>query len=213
MPEWQNHLALLEIGHSIGKALDVLSIIPWSGIPTVQLLVPRHDSECAKTLYSGTYGLRDFPLHTDLAHWSKPPRYFVLRCIVGAKNVFTRLLPSSALLSTLGMGTLRRALVRSRRPARSGVHCLLPLVFSAEDSFGLRWDPLFLIPMNQAARQMSEVMSTESWDRTELLTFALTKPGDTLIVDNWRYLHGRSNVSSDDMSRCLERIYVSEIRT
>ncbi|WP_189666890.1 TauD/TfdA family dioxygenase [Pseudomonas amygdali] len=39
----------------------------------------------------------------------------------------------------------------------------------------------------------------------------LCNPGDTLIVDNWRMLHGRSAVPTSAMRRQLERIYISEL--
>lgn len=31
--------------------------------------------------YSGLFGLEEFPLHTDLAHWHSPPRYILLRVL------------------------------------------------------------------------------------------------------------------------------------
>lgn len=213
VPRWHRDQTTIDIGRSIGTVVDIRALLPRSSIPTVQTLRPRHKSESPSNQYSGTYGLSDFPLHTDLAHWALPPRYFVLRCKIGSPAVITRLLPSSALASTLGTVTLRRALVRPRHSGQSGKHCLLPLMFPARDTFGLRWDPLFLVPMNGAARRLAEVMLTNAWDQTKLVKLALTSPGDTLIVDNWRFLHGRSSVPAADVDRRLERIYLSEIHT
>src|ERR1700756_5529428 len=42
--------------------------------------------------YGGNYGLGDLPLHTDLAHWHRPPRYVLLRAIRGSTLVSTRVL-------------------------------------------------------------------------------------------------------------------------
>lgn len=47
-----------------------------------------------KNTYGGNYGLGTLPLHTDLAHWHIPPRFFMLRCAVADPQVFT-MLPSA----------------------------------------------------------------------------------------------------------------------
>jgi alpha-ketoglutarate-dependent taurine dioxygenase len=39
----------------------------------------------------------------------------------------------------------------------------------------------------------------------------LTSPGDTLWVDNWRMLHGRSAVTADQADRVIERAYFGEL--
>lgn len=67
--------------------------------------------------------------------------------------------------------------------------------------------------MNAPALRLAEAMSTDAWDRTKLVTLSLLNPGDTLIVDNWRFLHGRSSVQADDAGRCIERVYLSELST
>ena len=54
-------------------------------------------------------------------------------------------------------------------------------------------------------------MSTGAWDPAQLIAFTLTNPGDTLIVDNWRFLHGRSCVPAVDVNRRIERVYLSEL--
>lgn len=56
---------------------DVLSL---PGLPTVQKLTPHPESKKSLATYSGNFGMGDFPMHTDLAHWATPPRYLLLRC-------------------------------------------------------------------------------------------------------------------------------------
>jgi len=46
------------------------------GLEPVQTLVPRTLEESPPNTYSGNFGTSEFPLHTDLAHWATPPRYF-----------------------------------------------------------------------------------------------------------------------------------------
>src|SRR5216684_7723876 len=81
----------MEVATALGRVVDVRQVLPASGIPTVQSLRPRDSNEVSRNQYSGHYGLGEFPLHSDLAHWTIPPRYFLLRCIVGGDDVFTRI--------------------------------------------------------------------------------------------------------------------------
>jgi hypothetical protein len=121
LPGWRQEQTTINIGRNIGTVVDISALLPNSGIPTVQTLKPRGVRDAPSNLYSGTFGLAEFPLHTDLAHWARPPRYFLLRCVRGAEAVVTRLLPISALAPSLGTATLRRALARPRRPTRAGM--------------------------------------------------------------------------------------------
>jgi L-asparagine oxygenase len=43
---------------------------------------------------------------------------------------------------------------------------------------------------------------------TPCIAVALREPGDTLIVDNWRLLHGRSRITFDATARVLKRAYL-----
>lgn len=208
---WSPDHTTLELARSIGTIVDVPSLLPCSSIPTVQSLKPRHRSDAPRNQYSSAYGVSEFPLHTDLAHWVRPPRYFVLRCITGSPDVDTRLAPASRLAPIVGEVSLRQAVTRPHRLGSRSVHCLLPLMFRAEGTVGFRWDPLFLVPMNGAAHRVAEAMSSSIVHSIQKLSFTLSYPGDTLIVDNWRILHGRGSVASTGMNRCLERVYLTEI--
>ena len=201
----------IDIGRLVGTVVEMETLLPGSGIPTVQTLTPRRTYESSSNRYSGTYGLADFPLHTDLALWARPPRYLILRCQSGSKSVVTRMLPASALDSVLETGLVQRAVVRPGRIRGSRKLCPLPIVFQTEAGCGFRWDPLFLAPMNIPARRLYECVSANAWDQTRLLNFQLVNLGDTLIVDNWLMLHGRSSVPITDSARSLERIYLWEL--
>ena len=209
LPEWRREDTTIVVGQSIGSVVDIHALLPRSNIPTVQTLKPQHESVSSTNLYSGTYGFNEFPLHTDLAHWAQPPRYFILRCQNGSRAVSTRLLAGSSLVSELDIAVLRRALVRPRCADQNGVICLLPLLFCVDDICGFRWDSLFLVPMNEEAKRVADIMSFHAAHCSKSLT--LNKPGDTLIIDNWRFLHGRSKIPMAGINRRLERVYLSEI--
>ena len=213
LPKWRPNEKTITIARSIGTVLDIPALLPQSNIPTVQTLAPRNSADSLRNQYSGTYGLTEFPLHTDLAHWAQPPRYMMLRCRVGSRAVNTRLLHSSVLISMFGETHLRHALTRPRRSQNHATLCLLPLFFCVDGNCGFRWDPLFTVPMNTLATQVGMIMSTNAWDKSKLVILSLANRDDTLIVDNWRCLHGRSTVPATDLERKVERVYLREIVT
>lgn len=210
LPAWQPGRATLDIARTIGAVVDIPSLLPGGGVPTVQTLVPRREKESPPNQYSAAFGLGAFPLHSDMAHWSRPPRYLLLRCVSSGGGVATRVLAASSLVSAVSLAVLRRALVRPRS-VRRGESVLLPVVFErSEDSFAVRWDSLFLIPMNDASLRVAEAVASGACD-AHIADYYLTNPGDTLILDNWRCLHGRGAVALSGMTRRVERAYLSRL--
>lgn len=168
-------------------------------------LIPREVTDAAQSTYSGNFGCGEFPLHTDFAHWFTPPRYLVLRCAIGADQVVTRLADSYPLLKRYGEVALGRALVRARTPI-NGQRPLLKLFDSGRRIF--RWDQLFLVPASShGATLFSEI--TLELQKLIVSGTVLKNSGDTLVIDNWRYLHGRSAVPQAQRHRKVHRAYLS----
>lgn len=172
-----------------------------------QSLRPRRLEEAPRNIYSGNYGLSEFPLHTDLAHWYVPPRYLALRCIVGASNVETRLLDGRLIERKIGRSRLRRTLVQPRRPLNGRLPLLRILDEPQNLGMLIRWDSLFIKP---ASDDSADTFNTIQVVLSEApaIRVALTSPGDTLVIDNWRMLHGRSEVPRDGLQRHIERAYL-----
>lgn len=198
-----------EVAQTLGTIINVDELLPSAGIPTVQSLRPRNTTEVGQNQYSGHYGLLDFPLHTDLAHWAIPPRYLLLRCLVGTNDVFTNLHSWLPIVELLGKATLQRAVFRARR-RRVGYSGLVRVLSHQQQTDIFRWDPLFLRPLNRHAEAVSATMLDPKWNdsATKIL---LTDPGDSILVDNWRILHGRSPVLGQSKTRHIERVYLSEV--
>jgi L-asparagine oxygenase len=170
-------------------------------------LSPTAKSHAPPNTYSGQHGLGRFPLHTDLAHFREPPRYFVLRAIVGAADVITQLIDARRIIDALGSSCLARAVMRPRRP-RNGAQSLLTLFDPRRGNSGMiRWDDTFIVPATDSA-QVVVTLVREQLERERPLALSLSHPGDTLIVDNWRMLHGRSVVSTASLGRIVERTYL-----
>ena len=186
------------------------SVSRISGVNEKQLLVPLEPSRSTPNTYSGNYGLSAFPLHTDLAHWHLPPRYLALRCIVGTESVATRLMDTRAIVSAIGRNELRRILVHPRRAICGGRGLLRLLETPAGQEDMFRWDLLFIKPATEFSRSAMEevkrLIATESEKK-----IYLTGQGDTLIVDNWRMLHGRAPVNQNAILRKIERVYLEEV--
>jgi len=192
-------ISTLEISELLGNTAELY------GVPTVQKLCPKNLNNAKPNTYSGNYGLNAFPLHTDMAHWSSPPHYLLLRCAGPATNVKTLLLDLEHIINTESKITLNRALFRPRRSLDNKT-CLLRLT---ENNI-LRWDELFLSPVNQTAKDLSNRI-LEKIKLSTPITIGLTKKTECIIIDNWRALHGRTPVVEKFESRIIDRVYLSSL--
>ncbi|MGQ0335312.1 hypothetical protein [Halomonas elongata] len=208
---WKPGLTTEDTAGALGISIDIATRLPNSGIPNVQTLTPKNTDLALKNQYSGTFGFGEFPFHSDLAHWSVPPRYFMLRCVQGSPTVATQLLHVDKIIETIGVSVLRKAVLLPRRRTPNSHYCLLPLSFQRSEVAGIRWDPLFLRPYSDAAVSVGHALANQHWGES-LRSVVLEGPGDTLIVDNWRILHGRSAIDAKSTERKLERIYLDKIK-
>lgn len=205
IPRYRPDLSTIEAISLLGEPITL------TGFSTVQELRPHDVSEAAPNTYSGNFGVGEFPLHTDLAHWAIPPRYLVLRCIQGASEVGTGLIDGNSLIQNLGSTLLRRALVQPRRPLCNGKQ-LLRLLDCLDncDTPVLRWDSIYLRPATVTSEAaftlVSKHIASMAVDDVVLLA-----PGDTLVVDNWRMIHRRSPVPKSAKNRHIDRVYVGEL--
>ena len=169
-------------------------------------LIPR--SEAPPNTYSGQHGLTCFPVHSDMAHWPEPPRYIWLRCLKGHSDVATLLLDGNDLVTRCGSNLLRRSLVRARRPLNGRLSLLSLYQQSRNGSASrLRWDEAYIVPASESGAQ-GMVTLREAIREYFPAMVSLSEPGDTLVIDNWRMLHGRSAVPESCRDRCLERAYL-----
>ena len=196
-------ISTLDIADRIGLREDI------AGIPPVQTLRPKSVATSTGNLYSGNFGLGAFPYHTDLAHWFIPPRYILLRCQRGHDQVYTSVLGCELAVTGLSLGAIQRARFRPRR-SWQGHRQLLPFAQPVGTQSLLRWDSLFIVPDNADAVVVAARLKALDL-RTTGEQFVLRHPGDTLIIDNWRVLHGRGPVHDGAHERLIERIYLREI--
>ena len=190
----------IDVAQSIGEVMNI------SGIAAVQVLIPRQSKGLEKSSYSGMYGTNSFPLHTDMAHWHVPPRYFLLRCIEPTKDVLTCFARSGDIFGPEAELTLKRALFRPRRRLDGRLTC-----FRLREGECYRWDSAFIQPVNALASELrSRIL--ERIANAQLKTVCLAKTGDCILVDNWKTLHGRSGIPRDAARRCIERVYLNSVK-
>ena len=120
-------------------------------------------------------------------------------------NVETKLLPANYIVDRLGKALLQKAVlrVRKRRPGSSGLLRALSS-FRQQDLF--RWDAIFLEAVNDPAMKLKHMMEGCVFDG--VMRACLQDRDDTLLLDNWRLLHGRSAVPFGS-ARQIERVYFS----
>lgn len=201
---YQPQSSTLEVAESIG------SVITIPNMDAVQGLRPQPKHKAPANIYSGNYGLGAFPFHTDLAHWYLPPRYLLLRCVIPAAEVVTFLLHFESALADLNAVSIRRALCRPRRRL-NGHLALLRLVQPMPTRALFRWDQLFLTVANDPAREIEDHLRTICPENVDT-RIVFKSPGDTLIIDNWKIMHGRSAVPEGGLNRLIERVYLSEVK-
>ena len=110
----------------------------------------------------------------------------------------------------MGRENLIRGLVLPRRPI-NGKRSLLRILSRRENGRDLfRWDSVFVVPGTDQSRQICATIE-ENLATIGVKEVRLENPGDTLIIDNWRMLHGRSQVSVDSEMRLIERAYLESI--
>lgn len=196
-------LSAIETTLELAQRLGSVSVIP--DVSPVQELVPRVKDQTSSSSYGGMYGLNEFPLHTDMAHWFVPPHYFLLRCVQPAPEVKTLVLHSRELFVDADEVTLRLALFRPRRRLDGRLSSLRLF-----ENGRCRWDPVFILPVTKSAIELRErILGRIQAARTDELS--LDDPRDAIILDNWNVLHGRTKVSVDCFRRKLERVYLDSV--
>jgi alpha-ketoglutarate-dependent taurine dioxygenase len=177
--------------------------------PLITRLAPIPSDNARPRSLSARYAQGPFPLHTDAAHWRIPPRYVLLRLAEGSASRRPTLLVDfhKVAVSPAELGILRRhvwlvnggrgrfltsivsdQLVRGRSVVRYDPHCMRPALpsFRTSDS------------VLKAALTSESPLAVE-WE-----------PAATLIIDNWRVLHGRGDAPATEEDRVLERLLVAD---
>ena len=171
----------------------------------VDILTPTPSTAAPRRSLSAIYGTGAFPYHVDGAYFPDSPHFVLLRAEAaeGYRRptllIDTRTLFSTAERSVLIHGVWRVAARRS----------FLTSVMSPEGSaaFKFRFDRDCMTPLTRSAICADELIVRRVSDA--IPTAVDWTPGKTIVIDNWRILHGRGPGSAEPEHRILSRVMVA----
>jgi alpha-ketoglutarate-dependent taurine dioxygenase len=161
-------------------------------------LIPKDSNEVGHFSLSSSYGLNKFPLHTDGAECATPPRFLVLRalsnsptrtCLADAQTIRNKLTK----FNTLWRVKTKDGIIRTK------LYELNPI-----------YDIEF-IRFNRLSMKCDEGNKFEVYNAIDNLLISHIKwtKNKTIIIDNWRVLHGREMVIEENYNkRVIERLQV-----
>lgn len=184
---------LLDLANQVGAP-----VASRRGGEIVEQLRPRSTEDAPRRSLSAAHGLGPFPLHTDGAHHAVPPRYVLLRATT----------PSSCATTLIDSHQIdwqpeeREILSRGVLAVTGGAHGFLTTILT---STWFRFDEGCMKPANATGLHALELTRGRISSGALKLPWA---PGMTLLLDNWRCLHGRDATAAEP-DRRLTRILVS----
>lgn len=143
---------------------------------------------------SSRHGLGTFPMHTDNALASPPPRYIIF-CAPKHRACKTLLFPANACANDLWTESVFVSRLRGRLRYSTAI-----IEYGGEK--GIRYNAACMLPQNEPARQLTRVLQ----DCTPTNTIDWTHSGRA-VIDNWRCLHGRDPVKIDHVNNYIRRIW------
>ncbi len=192
---------LVQISHKLGMPMGVRV-----KSKTIEIIKPTSAASSHPQSLSHLFGLDEFPLHCDTAHWLIPGNYIVLGCknpgICGRKTV---------LLDWREVDFPEDLLVLLKYAVflfRNGKNSFFSSILSNQNKF-FRYDPGCMYPTDNKSKETLEALS-EYFSKIEKVEIEWKKDS-ILIINNWNLLHGRSlphHISKDYSNRELHRIIV-----
>jgi TfdA family taurine catabolism dioxygenase TauD len=187
----------------LGRLGDILGVrTAGRGGALEEIIQPRRQSEAHSRSLSARFCLNALPFHAELSHRPRPCRYLLLGCVdAGLPSAVTVLLDWWTLgFSPEEFELLEGAPILVRSGRSSFYTTMLP-----SDRFFFRYDPGCLEAVDArgraALRLAEDRLSGSVPHRHEW------RPGDILIIDNWRVLHGR-DPTDHGSGRRLARILI-----
>ncbi|WP_447953903.1 hypothetical protein [Sphingopyxis chilensis] len=123
--------------------------------------------------------------------------------------MLTTLIDGYEIVASVGSSVLSRTLVQPRRPA-DGKRPLLAVWDQHTGRGRVRWDEEYLRAASSGGVEGMTRMRAKI-QQAAAMPVALHRPGDTLLIDNWRMLHGRSHVPAACHDRLIERVYLEKV--
>jgi len=186
---------ILDVAKKLGRPVP-----SRRGASLVDSLRPRTREAALPRSLSAIHGVGGFPLHTDGAHWPVPPRYVLLQAKASSECATTLFDSRQVIWSSEQVELLTRGVFYVSDAAGGFPATLL--------SRGLKWlrfDLGCMTPANGTGIRALDV-ARAGLNRTPVrLPWQV---GMTLVIDNWRCLHGREPTLEDE-DRVVMRVLVT----
>lgn len=161
-------------------------------------LIPKDKKEVGHFSLSSAYGLNEFPLHTDGAEYNTPPRFLVLRAL-SASPTGTSLADANTLCANV-------SLCSSKWSVKTKDGIIRTKLYEKHPKYNIEF-----IRFNRLSMKCDEGNKLEVYNAINNLAISSVNwtKNKTIIIDNWRVLHGRQTIIEEDYEkRIIERLQV-----
>lgn len=168
-----------------------------------EILKPKKSDDTTHFSLSSEYGLDNFPLHTDGAQYSIPPRYIILRAKTDSETGTT--IANAQLLKKLNLWKIIETTTWIVKTDIGNIYTSLFDRHIVEGCEILRYNKQIMRCLNnkKKSEQVEDAIQnlpieTINWEKNT-----------TLVIDNWKLLHGREQVKDPNyQNRILERLQI-----
>ncbi len=192
---------LIELSKKLGKPVE-----SRMGGSLIDRLSPKRKVDSNRNSLSNVHQLNSFPLHSDTAYYKIPVKYILLYCKnPGTGGRPTYLYDTHKLIYKYD--ELRLKLANVIFKVINGRNSFLTTIYNPEiDFFRLDRDCMrFISPEGEDLfKEVDNLIHKEDIEEINWNT------NDLLIIDNWRYLHGRGRSKTKDYERLLYRLSIRE---
>jgi alpha-ketoglutarate-dependent taurine dioxygenase len=169
----------------------------------IEKITPTSTDFAKPSSLSKQFGLGSFPLHTDCAHWTRPPRYVILASLEDDKTRSPTILLDSKRMKLSVQE--RQDIADGLFLAANGRRSFFCSIFDDQNHF-IRFDPGCMRPHNESAIHAMQAYSTDR--HTDYLHEIYWSAGQAIVIDNWRLLHGRNASPRTIRNREIWRVLV-----
>jgi hypothetical protein len=167
----------------------------------VSKLRPASKENARPNTLSSSFGLDEFPIHTDFSTQVIPAHYLILHT-TKKRRAKTIVYDSREILAQYGAEFVSRSIFKIRN-GRSCYFSSALAQIAGQNVF--RINPATMTPVNAEATVIWEFIKNRQIGPVSATDWSSVK---TLIIDNWVMMHSREAVYSDDDPISLRRIAI-----
>ncbi len=183
----------IELGKSLGK------IIPSrKNGKIIDVLTPLKENEVNRNSLSRTYGLNEFPAHTDGAYFRKQPKYILLRYVGELKKVTPTIIVD---ILNSNLDEDEKDFLKNAVYLVKGIYGSFYSNIYSNGKF--RYDKTIMKLISHKEDLMENIINKSK------KIFFEWKQNKVLVLNNWNYLHLRPKTKDiENKQRLLQRLTI-----